>query len=185
MGSLREVLSQHPSVAAPLLLGSSLVVDGSSSVITEVEAYGGIGEDPASHAFSKRTARNSVMFGDPGLLYVYFTYGMHWCANVVAHEQGQAGAILIRATRDVVGPARICSRMGISGDDNGTDLLDVASRVQIRMGEKAGSVLASPRTGISVGRSTPWRFFLEGEPVSPYRVGRQRQPRGIRQDKPL
>ena len=182
MGTLSEILSNHPAVAAPKLLGCSLATDGLSAVITEVEAYGGQGDDPASHAFGRRTSRNDVMFREPGLLYVYFTYGMHWCANVVAHEPGLAGAILIRGTRAVVGPARICRTFGISGSDNGTDLLSPSSRIRLEPGRSKKAVLTSPRTGVSSAVQTPWRFYLEDEPVSPYRAGRQRQQRSIRQD---
>lgn len=182
MGTLSEILSNHPAVAAPKLLGCSLVIDGLSTFITEVEAHGGQGEDPASHAFAKRTSRNDLMFRNPGLLYVYFTYGMHWCANVVAHEPGLAGAILIRGTRAVVGPARICKAFGITGIDNGSDLLSPSSRIRLQSGSSEKAVLTSPRTGVSSAIQTPWRFYLEDEPVSPYRVGRQRQQRSIRQD---
>lgn len=168
MDPLLKILQQHPATAAPQLLGWELVVDGSASIITEVEAYGGVGEDPASHAFRRMTSRNAVMFANPGLLYVYFTYGMHWCANVVAHREGEAGAILIRATREVTGPARLCAKFGITGSDNGLDLTASTSRVQIRphLHRAARVVHTSTRIGISKAQEREWRFFLDGEPIS-------------------
>lgn len=168
MDPLLKILQQHPATVAPQLLGWELVVEGSASIITEVEAYGGVGEDPASHAFRRMTLRNQVMFANPGHLYVYFTYGMHWCANVVSHQEGEAGAILIRATREVIGPARLCAKLGITGADNGLDLTDTRSRVQIRphLQHSARVVRSSTRIGISKAQEREWRFFLDGEPIS-------------------
>ena len=96
----RELLDRDPSDAARGLLGALLISDLGERVavrITEVEAYGGVGEDPGSHAHRRLTPRNATMFGPVGHAYVYFTYGMHWCLNVVAHEPDRAGAVLIRA----------------------------------------------------------------------------------------
>lgn len=179
MDELITLFASEPTTAAKRLLGSAIVVDERALSITEVEAYGGVGQDPASHAFRRRTQRNSVMFDRPGLLYVYFTYGMHWCANVVAHLNGHAGAVLLRGTHEVVGPARICSYLGITGADNGNDLLDPKSRVRLHIHEPVppDAVRESTRIGISQGQELPWRYFIDGEPTST-----QRHPRPIRQD---
>jgi DNA-3-methyladenine glycosylase len=147
----RRVLSGHPTVAARRLLGACLVADSPEGHValrlTEVEAYGGQGEDPGSHAFRGQTPRNATMFGPPGHLYVYFTYGMHWCANVVTGTEGNASAVLLRAgeivegidvarerratarsDRDLArGPARLTVALGLTGDADGLDLLDPAS----------------------------------------------------------
>ena len=141
-------LLERPSIeVAPLLLGGILTVDGVSLRITEVEAY--LGElDPGSHAFRGQTRRNAVMYGPPGHLYTYFTYGMHTCANVVCSPEGTASAVLLRAGEIVEGledararrlpsrsdhdlaqgPARLCVALGIRLDDNGAVLLDPAGR---------------------------------------------------------
>lgn len=144
----RTALARHPVQVAPGILGlllTSTVGGMTVSVrISEVEAYGGVGEDPGSHAHRRRTPRNESMFGPVGHAYVYFTYGMHWCLNVVAHRPGEAGAVLIRAgevvtgvevararrpaartDRDLArGPARLAAALGVTGDLDGVDLLD-------------------------------------------------------------
>ena len=140
-------LRSHPVEIAPALLGARLTSRiGDATVIAqivEVEAYGGVGEDPGSHAYRRQTPRNSTMFGPPGLAYVYFTYGMHWCLNLVTGPEGTAGAVLIRAARvidgvDVAwarrssarreeelcrGPARLTAALGVTGADNGSPLV--------------------------------------------------------------
>ena len=174
---------------APALLGCHLVAGGVTVRLTEVEAYSGEGSDLASHAHRGRTARNSVMFERAGLLYVYFTYGMHWCMNVVTGPEGHASAVLLRAgevvaghdsarerrpgTRDrdlCRGPARLTKALGIDGALLGADLLDPASPVRLLPGGHDGVVAVGPRVGVASAAETHWRFWLEGDPtVSAYR----------------
>lgn len=165
--------------------------------ITEVEAYAGEGEDPGSHAFRGPGRRNATMFGPPGRLYVYFTYGMHWCANVVTSAQGAASAVLLRAgeviegvdiararrpsartDRDLArGPARLTSALGLTGQHDGVDLLDSAAHVRLALPEHPLDVHAvTPRTGVSgAGASTLWRFAADDPTVSPYRAATPRR----------
>lgn len=183
-------LSGHPLEVAPLLLGALLHHGGVTVRITEVEAYGGAGEDPGSHAFRGRTPRTEVMFGPVGHLYVYFTYGMHWCANVVAHRDGEAGAILLRAGeviegqelsrrgrslpvhRLASGPARLAVALGFTGAQNGMDLSELLTLPPVA----PVAILSTPRTGVAgEGAARPWRLHLAGErTVSPYRPARMR-----------
>jgi DNA-3-methyladenine glycosylase len=191
---------------APLLLGAVLTSDIGPPVslrITEVEAYAGIGQDPGSHAHRRRTGRNAAMFAPPGHAYVYFTYGMHWCLNVVAHPQGEAGAVLVRAgevltgletararrpaarsDRDLArGPARLAAALGVTGAQDGTDLLDPASALRLTFPASPADVdgvTSGPRTGVAgPGAPTPWRFWLTGDPtVSLHRPAPPR--RGLR-----
>jgi len=183
----------HALDIAPRLLGAVLRVRGVAVRLTEVEAYGGPGEDPGSHTFRGLGRKNATMFGPPGHLYVYFTYGMHWCANVVCSPEGDASGVLLRggeivegievararrasARRDAElarGPARLTVALGITGADDGAELGD---------GEHSLELLTTPFTAFSTGPRTgvsgpggdasafPWRFWLPGEPsVSPYR----------------
>ncbi len=180
---------------APLLLGSVLRVDSAEGVvrvrITEVEAYQG-NEDPGSHAFRGKTARNAVMFGEPGHLYTYFTYGMHTCANVVCGEVGVASGLLIRAGQIIEGqelarlrrprsrgdaelargPARLTVAAGIALADDGCDLAE--GRITLELSGGDTEVACGPRTGVSgPGGSAefPWRFWIPGEStVSPYKA---------------
>jgi len=178
------------------LLGARLVRDDVTLRITEVEAYAGA-DDPASHAFRGPTPRTEVMFGPPARLYVYFSYGMHWCANVVCGPAGTAAAVLLRAGavesgmetvrrrrgvrlagRDLArGPARLTACLAISGDDNGTDLLR-PDGLHLEPREGSGPVIAQgPRVGVSHAAEVPWRFWVDGDPsVSVYRRS-QRAPR--------
>ncbi len=190
----RQLLGAGSTEAAPLLLGARLtsVVGGVdvSVRVTEIEAYEGP-DDPASHAFRGPTARNEVMFGPPGFLYVYFVYGMHWCANIVCGPPGRPSAVLIRAgevtagidvarrlrpaarlDRDLArGPARLAQALGLSGTDNGVDLLDPGSPIRLRLAdEPPTSWTTGPRVGVSTARDEPLRFWLSGDPtVSVYR----------------
>jgi len=176
------MLAAHPTRTAPLLLGAHLTSDLGPTVtirITEVEAYGGLGEDPGSHAHRRRTDRNRAMFGPVGHAYVYFTYGMHWCLNVVCHEPGVAGAVLIRAgavvhgtstaqgrrpsarsDRDLArGPARLAAALGVTGELDGIDLLDPDGPVRLSLaapGHDGRDTRAGPRPdgGLGTGPRT-------------------------------
>jgi DNA-3-methyladenine glycosylase len=172
--------------------------------LTEVEAYGGA-TDPGSHAFRGRSPRTDVMFGPPGRLYVYFTYGMHWCANVVTGHEGAASAVLLRAgevvaghdlaaqrrpgvrERDVArGPARLATTLELAREHNGLALVGPRAAARIEPPEAPvdpAAVRTGPRVGVSGaggdGEAFPWRFWLHGEPsVSAYRaaVVRNRRP---------
>jgi len=190
----RSLLLPPSHQVAPLLLGSILTVsspEGEVSIrLTEVEAYHG-SEDPGSHAFRGKTKRNAVMFGEPGHLYTYFTYGMHTCANVVCSPEGQASGLLLRAGEVVAGielararratsrrdadlakgPARLTVAAGITLDDGGADL--ATSRIRLDLIGGAAEYATSPRTGVSGPGGTdayPWRFWIPGDPtVSPYK----------------
>ena len=187
---------------APALLGAHLAAGGVTVRLTEVEAYAGE-SDPGSHAFRGRTPRTAVMFGPAGRAYVYFTYGMHWCTNVVTGPDGEASAVLLRAgevvegldvarsrrpgvrERDLCrGPARLCRTLGISGEHTGVDLLDPTSPVRLLPGPPVdgSTVRTGPRVGVAGdGAGAPWRFWLDGEPtVSPYRPGVPRARRSVR-----
>jgi DNA-3-methyladenine glycosylase len=191
----RSLLLPPSFEVAPLLLGSILTADspeGSVSLrITEVEAYHG-SADPGSHAFRGKTNRNAVMFGEPGHLYTYFTYGMHTCANVVCAPEGQASGLLLRAGEIVDGielararratsrtdadlargPARLTVALGITLADGGADL--AASRIRLELGTGVVDVATGPRTGVSGPGGTaefPWRFWIPGDrTVSPYKA---------------
>jgi DNA-3-methyladenine glycosylase len=181
--------SQVAATAAGLL-GWELSANGVCVRLTEVEAYGGVGEDPPSHAYRGRTRRNAVMFGPAGFLYVYFTYGMHWCLNVVVGGEDEPAAVLLRAgevvsgldvarerrghvrDRDLArGPARLATVLGVDGTADGTSLVDGTGPVSLSPpSQPVTSVHAGPRVGVSTGTATPWRFWLDGEPtVSVYR----------------
>lgn len=187
------------------LLGCTVEADvpeGTVAVrLVEVEAYRGA-DDPASHSFRGRTPRNAVMFGPPGHLYVYFVYGLHFCANVSCLPDGEAGAVLLRAgeivsdpvtararrptaRRDVDlarGPARLASLLGLGRVHNGVDVTSPTSPVRLRAGPPVDPALvrAGPRVGVTAGGGTPWRFWLDGAPaVSSYRAGtRSRRAEG-------
>lgn len=152
----RQLLAGDPVPAARALLGAGLVTARGLLRITEVEAYGGTA-DPASHAFRGRTARTSVMFGPPGHAYVYRSYGIHWCLNVVSGPDGTASAVLIRAgelvgdvdPRRARGPGRLTAATGVTGEDSGSDLCTTGPGLRlVRLAPRAGpgpAVLAGPR----------------------------------------
>jgi DNA-3-methyladenine glycosylase len=180
----RDFYRRDSLEVAPDLLNKLLVVgDGRSGRIVEVEAYCGA-DDPASHAFRGRTARNTTMFGPPGHLYVYFTYGMHFCANVVCGDEGEAAAVLLRgltpvagldgmraarpnARRDrdlCAGPARLCLALGIARAFDGADLVTGAGGVVVADdGVPPPAVPAvSGRVGLTVATDRQWRFYVPG-----------------------
>jgi len=189
---------------APQLLNKLLVRDGMAGRIVEVEAYRG-SEDPASHAFRGPTGRNATMFGPPGRLYVYFTYGMHFCANIVCMPGGTAEAVLLRALAPVSGvesmrtarrgvekdveltsgPAKLCQAMGITRADDGADLVTGSRGIRIvDDGVAPPTVPArSGRVGIRHATEVPWRWWVPGDPnVSGPRASGPRAsgPRGRR-----
>ena len=167
--SERARLSGTAREVAPLLLGARLERAPVAVELTEVEAYEGEA-DPASHAFRGRTARNAVMFGPAGHLYVYFVYGMHWCANVTCGPDGQAAAVLLRA-------GRLAECLGLTGADTGLDLLARAAPVRLRLGPAASAVDLGPRVGVAAAHDEPLRFWLTGDPtVSSYRRGGRKAP---------
>jgi DNA-3-methyladenine glycosylase len=175
---LPEQLADSPEEAAPRLLGSFLVseVDGKQvrARITEVEAYKG-SDDPASHAFRGRTRRNGSMFERPGTLYVYRSYGIHWCANVAAGPEGVGWGILFRGgeivdglgvarsrrgrERDLAnGPGKLTQALGVDHSHDGTFLFDGSSPIRLEPGTTPALVMATPRVGISQAIDRPWRF---------------------------
>lgn len=176
---LRTRLEGDVVGAAHALLGCFLTRGDRLARIVEVEAYRGR-DDPGSHAFRGKTPRNLVMFGPAARAYVYFTYGCHWMLNVTAEQEGEAGAVLVRAAQPIQGldsmrrlrpkaqgdhgllsgPGKLASAFGITGLDNGRDLLDGSYELQIIPGEPVDEVLTGKRIGLSPGRGdeTPWRF---------------------------
>ena len=165
--------------AARRLLGWRLVTDfggRTALVIEEVEAYGGA-DDPASHAYRGRTARNASMFGPAGTLYVYRSYGIHWCANAAAGSEGDGRAVLIRGGRVVEGretaerrrgradhladgPGKLTQALGITGEHDGSSLFTGPVRLEPGPAPDPESIMASPRIGISRAVDRPWRFLL-------------------------
>lgn len=203
----RRDLSPVATELAPALLGAVVVhdaPDGRVAVrLTEVEAYRGQ-DDPGSHAFRGRTPRTAVMFGPAGHLYVYFTYGMHWCANVVCGPDGEATAVLLRAGEVVEGfevarsrrpaarsdvelargPARLATTLGLGKAHDGADLCATGGPVRILGGEPydAARLRTGPRVGVAGdggdGVRFPWRYWLDGEAtVSAFRPGVSRRRR--------
>jgi DNA-3-methyladenine glycosylase len=197
----RDFFTRHAVKVAPDLLGCVIeheTADGLVAVeLTEVEAYAGR-SDPASHAYRGETQRNAVMFGPPGHAYVYFTYGMHFCVNVVClGEEGSASAVLLRAgaviagedlararrtrgaasiaSRDLArGPARLCQALDIDRSLDGADVCAARSPLRVCAGAgnpaRSGKIMTGPRVGVSRAAEIPWRFWYQGEPtVSPYR----------------
>jgi len=162
---------------APDLIGTTFLVDGAGGVIVEVEAYHHT--DEAAHSFPGKTARNAVMFGPPGRLYVYRSYGIHWCVNFVCEPEGSASAVLLRALmptagiavmrrrRGVVsdrllasGPGRLCQALAITGDHDGAAVAEPPFSLLPRAAPV--SVIAGPRIGITRAAELPWRYGLRG-----------------------
>jgi DNA-3-methyladenine glycosylase len=194
----RSDLEGNPVTLAPWLLNKVLAHGERAGRIVEVEAYHGA-NDAASHAYRGLTPRTAIMFGPPGFLYVYFTYGMHWCANVVCGPEGEAAAVLIRALapltglaemwevrpaarleRDLCnGPAKLCQALGITGAENGSDLLAAPRRSPAGTPAAAGTGDVrllddgtppprrpgrGTRIGIREATEKRWRFWVPGDP---------------------
>jgi DNA-3-methyladenine glycosylase len=188
----RGFYNRDTLTVAPELLGKLLVrrVDDDGGVligrIVETEAYRGV-DDPASHSYRGRTLRNFVMFGRPGLAYVYFTYGNHYCLNVVTEEEGTPAAVLIRAVEPIEGvevmkrnrgvenlidvasgPGKLTKAFQITREQNGCDLTDRASELKIGQpndaGDKPLSIVQTTRIGIRLAQEKPWRFYIRGNP---------------------
>jgi DNA-3-methyladenine glycosylase len=196
----REELAIDPVDAAKRLLGCILESEAPEGIVqvrlTEVEAYRG-GDDPASHCYRGQTSRNQVMFGPAGHLYVYFVYGMHFCANVVSLTDGVPGAVLLRAGEVVSGvdiatgrrpgarspvelakgPARLTGVLGLDRQHNGVDLTDPDSPVRLLAHDPvaATEIQVGPRVGVAVAIDVPWRFWLTSPTVSTYRRGGKRR----------
>ncbi len=172
-------LERPAHLVAPDLLGAVLTVDGVRIRLTEVEAYEGE-SDPASHAWRGRTPRTAVMFGAAGRLYVYLSYGVHSCVNVVCDVEGRASAVLLRAgevvsgeevvrtrrgrvpyARLAQGPGNLGSALGLMPSDSGLAL--DGTRADLVEGAR-GDIAVGPRVGISRAADTQWRFWLTGEP---------------------
>ena len=195
----RAFFGRDPLAVARDLLGCVLTARGVSVRLTEVEAYAGTA-DPASHAFRGPTPRSAVMFGPPGHLYVYFVYGMHWCANLVCGPDGTASAVLLRAGEVVAGqtlarqrrpaarshpdlargPAKLAGVLALSGADTGADLCRPGAGIRVHAGGPVPDALVrrGPRVGVAAGGERPWRFWLDGDPtVSGYRAAVRRTRR--------
>lgn len=175
--SFAELVAGSVHDAAPMLVGWTLLVDGVGGRIVEVEAYEQ--GDEASHSFRGPTPRTEVMFGEPGHLYVYRSYGLHWCANVVCEPRGHGAAILLRALEPTYGlesmrarrgldhtrllcsgPGRLTQALGLTGADNGADL--TAPPFALRPPDAPSVVERTPRIGISRAVDRPWRYVEAG-----------------------
>ena len=179
----RDFYARSALEVAPDLLNKVVVApDGRAGRIVEVEAYRGA-DDPGSHGFRGKTKRNATMFGPPGRLYVYFTYGMHWCANVAAETDGVAAAVLLRALTPLVGldamygargpaarrdrdlcsgPAKLTQALGIDGSLDGANLVTADRGVAIvHDGQPPPDAPAvTSRIGLTSGSDLPWRFHV-------------------------
>ncbi|MGB2572515.1 DNA-3-methyladenine glycosylase [Micromonospora citrea] len=187
--------------SARTLLGWEISAGGVRIRLTEVEAYAGTGEDPASHAHRGLTPRTKVMFGPAGHAYTYFVFGVHWCLNIVCGREGEAAAVLLRAGevvdgRDVArkrrgevadrdlarGPARLVVALGVTAEANGTSVIDGSGPLLLTPPERPvapSEIAAGPRVGVAAAHDVPWRFWITGDPtVSSYRrhVPRRRRP---------
>lgn len=200
----REFYARGPRALAMALLGRVLVHDDShagrlAGLIVETEAYGGR-DDPASHAHRGPTPRNAVMFGPPGHAYVYFTYGMHHCFNVVCRPEGSASAVLVRALEPVAGlaamrrrravsephqlargPGSLARALGLDLRHDGLDLTRAPLWIADLPTRRGGcTVERGPRIGIRLAAERPWRYWLAGSAFvsGPRRGAMADRPRG-------
>jgi DNA-3-methyladenine glycosylase len=175
----RDFFARSAHEVAPDVIGATLLVDGVGGRIVEVEVYDP--DDPASHAFGGRTARNAAMFGPPGHAYVYRSYGIHWCLNLVCAAEGRAEAVLVRALepvrgldvmrarRGVVaeralcsGPGKLCQALAVTGAHDGLAL--DAPPFALLERDAPAPIVTGPRIGISRAAELPWRYGLAGSP---------------------
>jgi DNA-3-methyladenine glycosylase len=173
----RDFFARSVHEVAPELIGATLLVAGAGGVIVEVEAYDQ--EDPASHGFRGPTPRNAAMFGSPGHAYVYRSYGVHWCVNLVCDVEGRAEAVLLRALEpthgietmrgrrgvdDVralcSGPGKLCQALGITREHDGLALDRPPFELRARTSEP--EIVTGPRVGITRAAELPWRYALAG-----------------------
>jgi DNA-3-methyladenine glycosylase len=173
----RDFFARSVHKVAPDLIGATLLLNGVGGRIVEVEAYHHT--DPAAHSFNGRTERNAVMFGPPGVAYVYRSYGIHWCVNVVCEPEGSASAVLIRALEPTEGlrvmrrrrglkeerllcsgPGRLCEALGITIAHNGLPL-DKPPLVLLPR-EDEPEIVTGVRIGITKAADLPWRYGLKG-----------------------
>ena len=197
---LPDILAGPVLAAAPQLLGCRIGHGTTVIRITEVEAYSGDGSDPASHAHRGPTRRNASQFGPPGHAYVYFTYGMHFCLNVVCEPVGTGAGVLLRAgevvdgieaarrrrpgarDRDLArGPARLTRALDVDRRFDGSPLL-TGGPLRLSPPDRAvGQIRNGPRTGVSSAADLPWRFWIADDPtVSPYRRHVRRKPNTVK-----
>jgi DNA-3-methyladenine glycosylase len=197
----REFYARPAQEVAPDLLGCVITHETAEGLVAvalaEVEAYAGEA-DPASHAFRGRTARNAVMYGPPGHVYVYFTYGMHFCMNLVCQPEGDPSAVLLRAGRVIEGvplartrrgaardidlargPARLCEALDIDRSQNGADVAGPSGPLRVSAASRpvpAAGISHGPRVGVSRAADVGWRFWITGDSaVSPYRAYARRR----------
>ncbi len=173
----REFFARSVHEVAPDLIGATLLVAGAGGTIVEVEAYDA--DDPAAHGFRGRTPRNASMFGPPGHAYVYRSYGIHWCLNLVCEEEGSAAAVLVRALEPAFGieamrtrrglseprllcsgPGRLCQALAVTREHDGLPL-DVPP-FELRAADSPVEVVSGTRIGISVAAELPWRYAAAG-----------------------
>jgi DNA-3-methyladenine glycosylase len=172
-----ELFARSVHEVAPDLIGVTLLVDGIGGRIVEAEAYDH--EDPASHGYRGRTDRNASMFGPPGHAYVYRSYGIHWCLNLVCEEEGVASAVLIRALEPTYGldqmrarrgiddprlfcsgPGKLCQALGVTRDHDGLPL--DRPPFELRPRDAAIDLVSGPRVGITRAADLPWRYAEAG-----------------------
>src|SRR6266478_6097444 len=158
----RAFFARSVHKVAPDLIGATLLVNGVGGIIVEVEAYHH--SEAAAHSFRGPTPRNLVMFGPPGVAYVYRSYGIHWCLNFVCEKEGSASAVLIRALHDerllCSGPGKLTEALGITDQHNGLPLDTPPIALHART--KKPDIVTGLRIGITKAVELPWRYGLKG-----------------------